>query len=96
MQAPGNERVVGPIEKHLDPRKAKLYRILFLMGGIGMFGLCAVLVWIFFDKHELPALLLGLVALFWTVVLIHQSFRMREIIERGESQGPGGGETDEP
>jgi len=88
--------VVGPIEKHLDPRKAKLYRILFLMGGIGMFGLCAVLVWIFFDKHELPALLLGLVALFWTVVLIHQSFRMREIIERGESQGPGGGETDEP
>ena len=88
--------MVGPIEKHLDPRKAKLYKILFLMGGIGMFGLCAVLIWIFFDKHELPALLLGLVALFWTVVLIHQSFRMREIIERGEFQGPGGGETDEP
>lgn len=85
-----------PIEKHMDPRKAKLHRILFLLGGIGMFGLCAVLVWIFVDKRELPALLLSLVALFWTVVLIRQSFRMREIIERGEFQGPGGGETDEP
>jgi uncharacterized membrane protein YqjE len=89
--------VVGPIEKQLDPRKARLYRILFLLGGIGMFGLCGVLIWIFVDKRELPALLLGLVALFWAVVLIYQSLKMRRF-KTGEddTQGPGGGETGEP
>jgi uncharacterized membrane protein YqjE len=89
--------VVEPAVKQLDPRKAKLYRILFLLGGAGMFGLCAVLITIFVDKHELPALLLGVVALFWAVVLIHQSFKMRDIGTGDEdSQGPGGGEPGEP
>jgi hypothetical protein len=90
-------RLVETIEKRLDPRKARLYRILFLLGGIGMFGLCAVLISIFVRKNDLPALLLGLVALVWAVVLIHQSLRMRNLsIGDEDPRGPDGGEPGEP
>ena len=89
--------MVEPIKEQLDPRKAKLYRILFLLGGIGMIGLFGVLIAIFVDRHELPALLLGLAALFWAVVLIHQSVKMRQFQTGGDdSRGPGGGEPGEP
>jgi hypothetical protein len=89
--------VVEPIKEQLDPRKAKLYRILFLLGGIGMLGLFGVLIAIFVDRRELPALLLGLVALFWSVVLIHQSVKMRQFQTGGDDfQEPGGGEPGEP
>jgi hypothetical protein len=89
--------MVETIEKKLDPRKAKRYRILFLLGGIGMFGICGALVWIFTDRRELPALLLGVVALFWAVVLIYQSLKMREFEDGGDdASGPDGGETGEP
>ena len=89
--------MVEPIKEQLDPRKAKLYRILFLLGGIGMIGLFGVLIAIFVDRRELPALLLGLVALFWAVVLIHQSVKMRQFqTDVEDSRGPGGGEPGEP
>jgi uncharacterized membrane protein YqjE len=89
--------VVEPIKKQLDPRKAKLYRILFLLGGIGMLGLCGVLIWIFVDRRELPALILGLAAFFWAVALVYQSFKMRAFeAGGGDARGPGGGGTGEP
>jgi hypothetical protein len=88
--------VVEPIKERLDSRKTKLYRILFLLGGIGMLCLFGVLIAIFVDRHELPALLLGLVALFWAAVLIHQSVKMWQFHTVGEnSRGPGGGEPGE-
>ena len=75
-----------------DQRKARRNKVIYLVAGLGLFGVGAVLFVIFIAGREVPSLLMGFVALIWGALLVNQALRSRDIedmIEEGIARSRG-------
>jgi len=75
-----------------DLRKARRNKVIYLVAGLGLFGVGAVLFVIFIAGREVPSLLMGCVAFIWGALLVNQALRSRDIedmIEEGIARSGG-------
>ncbi len=84
-----------------DLKKVRIREFLCLGGGIGILGLSIALFSMLFVRHDWPAVILSAIGLFWSVVLLYQFNRARQLerlIKAGmEPAGePGPAPPDEP
>lgn len=83
-----------------DLRKVRIRQYTLFFGGLGVLGLTVTLFVIFAVRHDLAALMLAGVGLFWTTVLGYQAFRTSRlsvmISERIDGEGAGGGGAERP
>jgi hypothetical protein len=77
--------MVGASRGQYDLRKERIYRVFYLLGGIGLMVLGVILIVRFSGKRDIPGVILGIVALFWAAVLFNQFRVTREVIR--ELQG---------
>ena len=62
-----------------DLKKVRVREFLCLGGGIGILGLSIALFSMLFVRHDWPAVILSAIGLFWSVVLLYQSNRARQL-----------------
>ena len=76
-----------------DLHKVRIRKYVYFLGGLGILGLTVALVVLFFARRDWPALLLAGVGAFWSVVLLYQARRTRELealIKTRLAERPGG------
>jgi len=61
-------------------RKEKLNMALYLIGGIGLFVVGVLLLVRFGPKRDTGGIVLGLVSFFWSVMLLNQYRKSRELV----------------
>jgi len=65
-------------EIHEDLRKARRNKTIYLVAGLGIFGVGAALFVIFIVGRVVPALLTGCVAFIWGALMVNQALRSRD------------------
>jgi hypothetical protein len=73
--------MVEPDEMVRDLHREKIYAVVYLLGGVGLFGVGVALVVIFGVRKDIPALILGIVAFIWSVLLVVQSRKTRKLVK---------------
>lgn len=82
-----------------DLRKARRNKVIYLVAGLGLFGVGVLLLVIFITGREVPSLLMGFVAFIWGALLVNQALRSRDIedmIEEGLARSGGDAGAGEP